>query len=388
MDSSSFRLSESEKNDLVALLQRVIQFPTEDPPGREIDLAQFIRDTFTDWKIPVELDEFQPGRANVIARLKGTGSRPGLVFSAHMDTMPAGQGAWRFPPFEGRLSEGRIYGRGAADMKSGLATMMCAARRFANKDMHLQGDLIIAFSGGESSNCLGAKRMISVGALEGAGHLLVSEPSSLEVLVAEKGAWWVKAVATGKPGHLSGADGTTGTGHNAVFKLVDFINDFRHFKPTFQKHPILGEPTTNIGTISGGSAVNVTPDYAEAALDFRFVPGMSAEDMLKELQTLAGPEISFETMDLKPPVVTPVDHPFVEVCLEVCRSRLGHIGPPGGVAYYSDSAIFCPALDLPRVIIGPGELGMSGQRDEHVEVENLVAATEIYMRIVFDLLVR
>ena len=387
MDKTLFYLNEEERDELIALTQRLIQFPTEDPPGNEIEMAHFLHDTLQSWGMESTLDEFEPGRANVLARVKGDGSRAGLVFSAHIDTMTIGTGAWHYPPFGGEIHEGKLYGRGASDMKSGMAAMLIAARRVAEWQGKLKGDLILAWSAGESSNCLGAKRMVKTDALAGAGAIVVSEPSSLRILIAETGTWWVKASATGIPGHTSGATGGQGTGSNAILKVVDFINKLADFDLGATPHPLLGPSTISIGTISGGTAVNQTPDYAELGLDIRFLPGMETETMLAALQALAGPDISFETIDWKPSVAIDPEHPLVQRTMDACRWRLGNIDAPTGVAYYSDAVIFTPALGIPRVILGPGELGMSGQRNEYVELNKLIAATEIYQHIAYDLLV-
>ncbi len=387
MNKGLFYLSEEERGELVALLQRLIQFPTEDPPGHELEMARFLYETMQEWGFDSTLDEFEPGRANVLARIKGDGSRAGLVFSAHIDTMTIGTGKWDYAPFGGEIHDGKLFGRGASDMKSGMAAMLMAARRVAKWQDSLKGDLILAWSAGESSNCLGAKRMVEVNALAGAGSIVVSEPSSLRVLTAEKGAWWLKASATGIPGHASGTSSAQGAGSNAILKLIDFINNLRQFSFSAQPHPLLGKPTINIGTIAGGTTVNQTPDYAEVGLDIRYLPDMNTDSMLVALKALAGDDITFETIDSKPCLELATDHPLVECTMTACRWRLGEAKPPAGVSYYSDAVIFSPALGIPRVILGPGELGMSGQRNEYVEIDKLVAATEIYQHIAYDVLV-
>ncbi len=387
VDHAWFRLTESDRQGLVQLLQRLIQFPTEDPPGREIEMARFIRDMLQSWGLDATLDEFEPDRANVTARLRGDGTCPGLAFSAHIDTMPAGSQGWTVPPFGGEIHHGKLYGRGASDMKSGLAAMLVAVKQAAQWQAPLKGDLILAISAGESSNCLGAKRIVATDGLRGAGAIVVSEPTSLGVLVAQTGTWWVKASATGTPGHPSGATGGQGTGANAIHKISDLVQQLRHFQFEAEAHPLLGLPSLSIGLIAGGTAVNQTPDHAELSLDVRFLPGMTQDDMLAALQTLAGPEIQFKTIDWKPSLELDVDHPLVALTLDACQWRLGHAPPPGGVAYFSDAVIYSPALSLPSIIIGPGELGMSGQPNEYVDVDNLIAASEIYQWLAYQALV-
>ncbi len=381
-----FYLIEDEQQEIITLLQTLIQFRTEDPPGREIEIAQFLHETMIAWGLESELDEFEPGRANVVGRVRGEGALPGLIFSAHLDTMTIGTQPWTVNPFGGEIQNGKIYGRGASDMKGGLAAMLIAARKATKWSIPLQGDLILAWTAGESSNCLGAKHLIEKGDLVDAGAIIVSEPTSLGVLTAEKGTWWLKASSTGIPGHSSGVTGGQGTGSNAILKIIDLVQTLRDFKFEATPHPLLGEPTISIGLISGGTAINQTPDYAELGIDIRFLPGMETEVMLPKLQAIAGPEITFETVDWKPPVEIELDHPLVTLTLDACEWRLGERPTLGGVAYYSDAVIYTPALDIPRVIIGPGILGMSGTKDEYVEINQLIASAEIYQWLIYELL--
>ena len=135
---SNYSLTSTEQSELIALLQRLIQFPTEDPPGHEIEMARFLAETLESWGISAELDEFLPNRANVIGRVKGGSNHPALIFSAHIDTMTVGTQAWQHDPFAGNIEDGKLYGRGASDMKSGMAAMMMAAKRLVSNAHHQQ----------------------------------------------------------------------------------------------------------------------------------------------------------------------------------------------------------------------------------------------------------
>ena len=201
---------------------------------------------------------------------------PHFAFAGHTDVVPAGDAdAWQHAPFSGTLADGKLFGRGAADMKSGLAAMAAAALKIKTSGQALAGDLVLAFSAGESSSCLGARRMIDRGVLEGAGALLVSEPSSLNLLIAETGAVWLDITATGTLGHASANDGK-----NAILKLMDFLNAVRDNPFPNYTHPLLGAASLAINTIGGGSAINLTPDTARATLDIRTVPGMTTDGVL------------------------------------------------------------------------------------------------------------
>ncbi|MGB1252859.1 MAG: M20/M25/M40 family metallo-hydrolase, partial [Candidatus Promineifilaceae bacterium] len=290
------------------------------------------------------------------------------------------------PPFAGEVEDGKLYGRGASDMKSGMAAMMIAAKKLVACKNQFKGDLILAFTAGESSNCLGAKQMVRGDALHDAGAIIVSEPSSLQLLTVEAGTWWVKAVAKGEAGHGSGIKAGTKNSTNAILKLVDFIQRLPSFTFDVPSHPLLGQPTISVGLISGGTAVNQTPDHAECAIDIRFLPSMDVETMQTALQQFAGDEITFETIDLKPVIELPVDHWLVDLCQQACQTHLGETSAPGGVFYYSDAVIFTPALDIPRIIFGPGELGMSGARDEYAVIEKVVKSAEIFQQIAVNYL--
>lgn len=366
-------------SDTAELLAQLVRLDTCDPPGREIEIADFVRDRLASAGIAADVDAFAPGRANLLARVPGRGNRPALVFSAHFDTMPPGAQPWTHDPFAGVIEKERLYGRGAADMKSGMAAMIVAAERVA-KTGPLGGDLLLAFSAGESSNCLGARRFVETRALEGAGALLVSEPSSMEVLLAESGALWLRLVADGRAGHPSGNDGTVGGGANAVERMADAVVALRSFRFDVPDHPLLGRPTVNVGTMSGGTVVNLTPDRCEAAIDCRLLPAQDPTDVERALSRHLGADVRIERIDFKPAVETAADHPFARACLKA----VGEGARPRGASYYSDATVLTPAFDLPMVIIGPGELGMSGMTDEYCDLARLERAVDVYEAIAQD----
>jgi succinyl-diaminopimelate desuccinylase len=373
-------LDAEDRARLEALLAGLVRHRSPDPPGDERAVATYLAAEMEALGFDVERDEFLPGRINLLARLKGTGERKALVFSAHMDTMPVGDAAWRHPPFAAEIEGGRLYGRGAADMKSGLAAMVVAAAKLKHSGVRLAGDVVLAFSAGESTGCIGAKRMVERGLLSDAGWLLVSEPTSLRVLTAETGALWLRAVATGATGHASG-----GGGDNAIRKLLDFLGRLDGLQLAERPHPLLGMPSLAVNGLTAGTAPNITPDRASATLDIRTLPGMKTEDVIAALRHLGG-GIDFEVIDAKPPVETDADDPFVATALAATRRVTGTEVQPGGVHYFSDSNVLVPALGIPRVIVGPGELGMSGAENEWVALDAVAKAAEIYAEIAMGLL--
>jgi len=363
--------------DLEALLTRLIRAESPDPPGDERRVAAVVAEELERRGFTPEVEEFQPNRFNVTARLRGHGARSALVFSAHMDTLPAGEAAWTHAPFAGVSDGVHVYGRGACDMKSGLAAMIAAASALRAEAAPLTGDLVLAFTGGESSNCLGARRLAERGALADAGALLVSEPSSLDVLVAHKAALWLRATAHGRPGHLSAGDGG---GRNAIELMTAALAHLADVLPG-DTHPLLGRASLTVGHIEGGGVINLTPERCTADLDIRLLPAHDPAAVEAALAARLGERFTLERLDLKPAVETASSDRFVELCREVVGSVRGGVAEPGGAAYFTDASVLAPAFKLATVIIGPGRLGGSGAVDERVALADLQSAARIYRDI-------
>jgi succinyl-diaminopimelate desuccinylase len=356
----------------------VIRIESTNPPGNERDLANFLADFFSKAGLEPEMYEFDEKRANLITRIKGTGEKPGLIFSAHMDTVPAGEVDWKYPPFSGTLHDGKIYGRGAADMKSGLAAMAEAATILAKTDFSPKGDLIVAFTYDETHGLQGAKHLIDEDHLEGTGAVLISEPSTLDVFIAEKGALWLKCRAEGKTAHTSMPQ----LGRNAIFEMTRFLSRFeKEFNIVDVDHPLLGTGTFTVGTIKGGVTINVIPDVCEAELDIRLVPGQDHIEIIDRVKAIAGDTIEVELIDWKEPVESDPDSEIVDIALNAVGDITGQPRAPKGVSYFTDGAILANRLNIPMVNIGPADTGMTHQPNENVEVSRLVQAVKIYLLI-------
>ena len=371
-------LAKVDEDAIIALLQKVIQIESTNPPGNELGLANFLADYFKQAGLQPELFTYEQNRANLLTRIKGTGERPGLIFSAHMDTVPAGDVAWRFPPFSATLHDKRIYGRGAADMKGGLATMAAAAAILARSGFSPKGDLTVAFTYDETHGLRGAKHLIKEGHLRDAGAVLISEPSTLDVFIAEKGALWLRCSAEGKTAHTSMPQ----LGRNAIFEMTRFLGRLeQELDLSDGEHPLLGSATYTVGTIQGGVTINVIPDRCEAEVDIRLVPGQDYRSVIEKVQAIAGDKIKVELIDWKPPVDSDPDEAIVGLALDAVEKITGMPRTPKGVSYYTDGAILANQLHIPMVNIGPADTGMTHQPNENVEVSRLVQAVRIYLLI-------
>lgn len=258
-------------------------------------------------------------------------------------------------------------------MKSGVAAMTAAFCSIVATGTKLSGDLVLAYSAGESSNCLGAKRFVERAQFADASAILVSEPSSLDLIVAEMGALWLRATALGQAGHVSGRRGI-----NAIEQMADFMVALRSINLPCPPHPLLPDPTMQVGVIKGGHAVNVTPEQCTIELDVRIRPTTDPQAII---DLVARPGVSIEVVDFKPSVETEIGHPFTKTCLQACRQQSSRTPKIGGVSYYSDATIYATAWGTPFVILGPGELGMSGQPDEYVELDKVTMAARIFRNV-------
>ncbi|WP_246777036.1 M20 family metallopeptidase [Microvirga sp. VF16] len=369
-------------SETIELTRALIAQNTVDPPGNERLAAMIVAEKLRAEGIEPLVYEVAPGRTNLVARIPGSGKgHPSLAFSAHFDTIDVELEKWSVDPFAGEIRDGLLYGRGATDMKGGMAAMTVAALNILRSGEKLKGDLLLTFSAAENSNCLGARRLVEDGHFDGVGALLVSEPTGNRAFVTEKGALWLRATATGEYGHNAFSEGRGGDRGNAIVRLARYLDKVHDLRLDAPAHRHVKPPTVNIGVIRGGLSTPLVPPLASADIDVRLVPGQSAESVVDAFRAIAGPHVAVEQLDLKLPVDTPDDHPFVKLCVEACRSQ-GVTNPgPGGVGYYSDGAVIAPQLGLPMVIVGPGEVGMSGAVDEYVVLEKLEASTRIFERI-------
>ena len=189
-------LSNEEAKDI---LTKFVQTNTVNPPGNEKALALWIADEFKKAGIEAEVRDMGEGRANVVARIKGSGERKALLFDGHLDTVPPGN--WTEDPWGAVVKDGKLYGLGASDMKGGLAAMMHVVKAIKKSGAALKGDLVFAASIDEETDSLGAWDLLKSGGLDGVGAIVIGEPNYNEITICEKGALWLKVTTHGQTSH-------------------------------------------------------------------------------------------------------------------------------------------------------------------------------------------
>jgi acetylornithine deacetylase/succinyl-diaminopimelate desuccinylase-like protein len=355
----------------VDLCQRLIRIDTTNPPGNERPAADLLAVELASAGLePVVLDS-APGRGNVVARLKGSGKAPPLLLTAHLDVVEVELDKWTHPPFSGEIHDGCIWGRGAIDMKNHAAMSVALLTRMARDGIVPDRDIIFAGVADEEAGCREGSLWLvdhhpelvraeyAIG--EGGGfNIHLGARSFFTVQVAEKGVCWVRARATGEPGH-----GSVPRSDSAVVKLADAIARLgkrglpRHMTPVMRDfiaalashQPAALRPlikrlmTPQVGphllrrlpnqaiarpllamfgntasptVLRAGQKTNVIPGFAEAEIDGRILPGQTEADFLRELQAVLGDDIQLEVMWSLPPVVTePRESPLLDTILGV-----------------------------------------------------------------------
>jgi succinyl-diaminopimelate desuccinylase len=371
-----------KENEVVKMGQDLVRTQSVNPPGNELAAAEYVVEALKRSDVEAELVMHSESRASALARLKGQGKGPALIYNGHLDTVPVGAEKWIHEPFGGEVAEGRIWGRGAADMKGGLAAMMTAMKVLAEARVPLKGDLILAATAGEEIDSIGAEAVAKMLSQEPIQALFIAEPTYNEIYIAEKGVLWVQVETFGKTAHGSMPD----KGRNAILMMGEIIKEFQKMDISYQTHPILGGFTRSINTISGGVKTNVVPDHCVATIDMRTVPGQEHSAILRRLENIIQ-ELSRRLPDFRATVKAVNDHPSVETSPSepvvqrfsaVVNEMTGQKGVFKGANYFSDAVGFLPFLKLPLILFGPGEPGQAHQPNEHVEVAKLVEAARIF----------
>ncbi|MDX6533150.1 MAG: acetylornithine deacetylase, partial [Gaiellales bacterium] len=345
-------------NELHRLLGDLVAIDSVNPdlvPGGagEAELARFVGGWLEDAGLEVELDEVTPGRVNVIGRVAGTGGGRSLLLNAHMDVVGI-DGVER--PFEPRVEDGRLYGRGAYDMKAGLAAIMWAGAAAARNPA--AGDVIVTGVCDEEFASIGAQALAKRVRADAA---IVTEPSGAElaVCVAHKGFSWHTIEVSGRAAHGSRPE----EGIDAISKMGSVLVALERLDQRVRsgaRHPLLGTGSLHASLIEGGRELSTYPDRCVLQLERRTIPGESADVVEAELTVMleelaaVDPELraTLETTLVRDPFEVAADAPIVEAV----RDAAGRDLPVIGVPFWADSAIFASA-GIPTVIHGPGGAG-------------------------------
>lgn len=383
--------------DPVSTLQKLVSLPSVNPMGcdlqgpiyRESRVTAYLQSLFEGLGLPWVRDTVEPERDNIVIRLDG--DQPGLmVWEVHQDTVPVE--GMTIDPFGGELRENRVWGRGACDIKGGMAAMLSAFTRLAEERPKNRPTVVLACTVNEEYGFTGAQALTHLWS-KGPNSIiprtpdvcLVSEPTLLDVVVAHRGIVRWRCHVHGRAAHSSQPD----KGENAIYKMMGVVRAFQRYHqeitPTLPGHHLCGQPTLCVSTIAGGVSVNTVPGSCTVELDRRLVPG--------EL-----PEVAYDAI-LKyvaeqNPGVTGIEHeppyraiqglpdinngPLAEALLGAVRE----VAPQAskiGVPYGTDASVIS-TTGVPTVVFGPGSIEQAHTADEWLAVDELQKASEAFYR--------
>jgi succinyl-diaminopimelate desuccinylase len=363
--------------DPIRLTQQMVQAQTVNPPGDELELARSLRSLLSSIGLRTILHQFEPGRANLIA-YDSSESGPRLCFTGHLDTIPFGAASWSGSPTSGDIKGDRLFGRGSSDMKSGIAAFIAALDQYRIHHNALPRVLLV-LTAGEETGCDGAKRLAELDwSAHSVGAMIVGEPTANRCAIGHKGALWIDAQSLGKTAHGAMPE----LGENAIYHVADAVQRLRSFDFRTSDDPVLGKPSFNVGTISGGINVNSVPDSACFSIDVRTVGGLDHAALLEDLGVYLGSKVALRARVDVPPLLNTLDNAWLREVSEVASEVTGSTADQTTVAYFSDGPVLRGLFgDVPTAIIGPGEPSCAHQTNEWVSVERILQCTEIYRRL-------
>ncbi|MFC6951745.1 M20 family metallopeptidase [Halorubellus litoreus] len=391
--------------DLRSLAAALVRIETENPPGNERECAEYVRDWFAQYDIDAELvTDPDPERPQVGARVapsegetdavEGDTDGPTLVLNGHLDVVPVGDhDEWTHPPYAGVVADGRLYGRGSVDMKTGVAIAMLTAYelRAELESGALDGSIVVHAAMGEETAEPGTRALLEAG-YDG-DYGVVLEPTECRVATSEKGMAWYELSWPGVPAHASRPDeGTNPTAHYPV--VLDALAEY-DARLRDRTDPLCGcAYATVTGTNAGvGSNKAVIPERASVTVDRRILPAETIDDVDDEFAALVdtlerehGIAASWRRDETYTSAVIPTDHHLATVFREHAAAVAGVDPEPWGIKASTDVREFVNVADVPAITWGPGSLDQAHSIDEYVDLDAAEAGFEILKRAARTLL--
>lgn len=383
--------------DPLDLLKDLVATPSVNPMGRDLTGPEFLEARVSDYlenffrrlNVPYARIEVAPSRANVIARFDSPGAKTTVLLDAHEDTVPTDGMS---DPFNPVVRDGKLFGRGACDVKGGLAAMLAAFARLVRERPAGAANVIMSCTCDEESTSLGVNDLVTLwtdpaksGSIIGRRPdvAIIAEPTQLDVVVAHRGATRWKIRTTGRACHSSSPH----EGVNAIYKMARVVTALEEFASLLPKritpHPLCGPATLSVGRITGGISVNTVPDSCEIEIDRRVIPGEDGWDAIKQVQEHFAARLDFEVEHLPPWLVgvslSDEDNgPLSDQLLTHINAVAGphkKVGVP-----YGTHASRIASAGVPSVVFGPGDIAQAHTVNEWIDIEQLRQAAEVYFR--------
>ena len=404
---------QSHEAEALTLLSELIKRPSENPPGDVREATAYLAEWLRQRKLPPRVIAPRPeeGLVNFVVDVEGRGSGRHLILNGHTDTFPVGdRGLWTRDPFSGLVADGKIHGRGVADMKGGLAASVVAFTLLAGLSGAWRGRLTLAaVCDEETMGPWGANWLVDQDPKLRGDAVIIGEPSSPKTIrFGERGFVWVRVTTRGQSSHAAYPH----HGWNAIVAMTAIVQELRGLETRPWPVPedflktidaarattdellgagatdVLSSVNVNLGTIRGGTKINLTADFCEAAVDIRLPPGVPGASALREVGRVVRSHrgATYEVLRRSEPNYSPPEHELFATMsrnvTEVCGAAPGlTIGAPA-----TDSRVFRRA-GMPVAIFGPRPWNL-GAADEHITVEDYLDTVRVHALTALDFLAR
>lgn len=376
------------EKELIALAKQLIAVPGYvELPEKETKTAEALYQELCAMNLPAELVNYN-GRFNVSCEYQGKRPGPVVVLCTHLDTVPPYE---MKDPFRARIEDGKLYGRGAVDVRGILAAMSMVMKKLFAEQPEICGKVRFLAVSDEESGSYGMRQALKHG--YDADLTIVGEPTELRIGAAHKGVAWLQIDFKGQAAHGSVPE----EGHNAVYDGVRFVNyllsDTIPELKQHRRHPLLGTASVNVGKMYGGTRPTIVPEFCRIQMDRRLVPGEDAFSALEEIKIAAKKAIG-ETADFEAGIILgdrehsfpPLDSTPYETVLEcmqdVMEEVTGSRAPCIGLPFWTDAALPGYYTGKPAMVIGPGNIAQAHSNNEYVDIRQLEQSARIYYSMV------
>lgn len=370
------------------LLRELVALPSINPMGRAVQgdqyyeyrVTDYLERFFKDLGVPCERQTIAPRRDNIVARFDSPTARQTLVMEAHQDTVPVE--GMTIDPFGAAIKDGKLYGRGACDIKGGMASMLAAFARLVRDRPRGAMNVIMACSVDEEHTFLGVQKMIERGLK--ADMAIVAEPTRMKIVYAHKGVVRWKLTTPGRACHSSYPE----QGVNAIYRMgriLTGIDLFAEHLRSSRADPLLGPPTISVGRIEGGSSVNTVPDFCRIEIDRRLIPGEDPRQMQQQmsdfLRQQCGIDFPFacEPLWICLPALSPERSGPLMARLSTVLDEINGNHEAITVPYGTDASPLAEA-GIPAVVFGPGDIAQAHTCDEWIDLTEVERASEVLYR--------
>ncbi|MFQ5611692.1 MAG: M20 family metallopeptidase [Anaerolineae bacterium] len=389
-------LDQIDPDRVIAWTQELVRIPSVYRPqlnqGEE-QAAAWVRDRFEEMGLETHWQVVAPARPNVIGILPGTEGQRTLMFEGHTDVVTEGDpAAWTYGgPFSAEIVDGKMYGRGANDMKGGLVAAICAAKAILDSGLKLRGDILIGALVDEEGRMIGVKDFVERGWAGRVDAAIICEPEENHLCICQKGVMWARITCHGVMSH--GAMPLTGV--NPTYPMAALLLKLRELEAAqiaeHGLHEHLGQPsitpTIIASPVKGEPQNNVMPGQSQLVIDCRLIPGQTSQDLtarikacIAEVEAAEGNRVTFEyeCIEAREPTFTPPEAEIVEVLDRSYRDVSGKEPVYGGVPGTTDGTILSSRAGVPIVTVGPGDIHIPHHIDEWLGLDELIEATRLY----------